>query len=49
MILATATTCCKTLMAGPLRVLLVGPATTTIKVEEDIDGGPPGGCYQQVQ
>jgi hypothetical protein len=27
-------------MAGPLGVLLVGPAAATTEVEEDVDGGP---------
>jgi hypothetical protein len=30
-------------MVGPLGVLPVGPAASTIEDEEDIDGGPPGG------
>jgi hypothetical protein len=30
------------LMAGPLGVLLTGPAVATTIVEEDIDGEPPG-------
>jgi hypothetical protein len=32
-------------MAGPLGVLAAGPAVATTDVE-DIDGGPPRGCYQ---
>jgi hypothetical protein len=34
-------------MAGPLRVLVEGPAVVTTEVE-DVDGGPPGGCYWHV-
>jgi hypothetical protein len=30
-------------MAGPLGVLVAGPAAATTDVE-DVDGGPPGGC-----
>jgi hypothetical protein len=30
-------------MAGPYGVLLAGPAVTTTKVEEDVDGRPPWG------
>jgi hypothetical protein len=26
----------------------VGPGVSTTDVEDDIDGGPPGGCYRQV-
>jgi hypothetical protein len=33
-------------MVGPLGALLVGPAESTIQVEEDIDGDPPRGrCW----
>jgi hypothetical protein len=32
-------------MAGPLWVLVEGPATATTEVR-DIDGGPPRGCYR---
>jgi hypothetical protein len=42
--LATATTCCKTSMAGALAVLSVGPIAATIVVEEYVDGWPPGGA-----
>jgi hypothetical protein len=35
-------------MAGPMGVLPVGPAATTNKVEEDFDGGPPGGRCRRV-
>jgi hypothetical protein len=35
----------KTSMAGPLRVLAAGPAAATTDVE-DVDGGPPGGCWR---
>jgi hypothetical protein len=31
-------------MVGPLGVLPVGPAASTIEDEEDIDGGPPWGA-----
>jgi hypothetical protein len=31
-----------------LGVLAVGPTTTITKVE-DVDGGPPGGCWRQVR
>jgi hypothetical protein len=30
-----------TLMAGPLGALPAGPTTSTVKFEDDIDGGPP--------
>jgi hypothetical protein len=36
-------------MAGPLGVLLVSPVAATTEVEEDIDGGPPRGCYQYLR
>jgi hypothetical protein len=32
-----------TWMAGPLGALPVGPAMSTSEVEDDVDGGPPGG------
>jgi hypothetical protein len=32
-------------MADPLGVLAVGPATATTEVE-DVDDGPPEGCWQ---
>jgi hypothetical protein len=32
-------------MTGPLGVL-AGPTTTTTEVE-DVNGGPPGGCWRQ--
>jgi hypothetical protein len=38
-ILAITTTCCKTLMAGPLAVLPAGSVAVTTEAEEDIDGG----------
>jgi hypothetical protein len=31
---------------GPLGALPVGMAASTTEVEEDVDGRPPGGCYQ---
>jgi hypothetical protein len=31
-------------MVGPLGVLLVFPIAATTVVEEDVDGGPPGGA-----
>jgi hypothetical protein len=31
-------------MAGHLGVLSVFPAAITTEVEDDVDGGPPGGC-----
>jgi hypothetical protein len=33
-------------MAVPLGVLAVGPVVATTEVE-DVDGGPPGGCWRQ--
>jgi hypothetical protein len=33
----------KTSMVGPLGVLPEAPVTATTKVDEDVDGGPPGG------
>jgi hypothetical protein len=42
MMLAMATTCCKTSLAGPLGVLPVGPVVATTKVEEDVNGRPLG-------
>jgi hypothetical protein len=33
---------------APWGVLAAGPAATTTKVE-DVDGGPPGGCWRQVR
>jgi hypothetical protein len=36
-------------MAGPLGVLSGALAAATTKVEGDIDGGPPGGCYRELQ
>jgi hypothetical protein len=36
-------------MAGPLGVLLVGPAVATTEVEKDVDGGPPRRRCRQVQ
>jgi hypothetical protein len=30
-------------MMGPLGALLTGPAASTTKVKEDVDGGPPWG------
>jgi hypothetical protein len=38
-----------TSMVGPLGALPVGPAAATIEVGEDVDGGPPRGCYQCVR
>jgi hypothetical protein len=38
----------ETSMAGPLGVLVVGPAAATTDVD-DVDGGPPGGCWRQVR
>jgi hypothetical protein len=35
----------KTSTAGPLGVLSGAPASTIIVVDEDVDGGPPGGAY----
>jgi hypothetical protein len=35
-------------MVGPLGVLVAGLAAATTEVE-DVDGGPPGGCWQQVR
>jgi hypothetical protein len=35
----------KTSMACPLGVLMTGPAAATTDVE-DVDGGPPGGCWR---
>jgi hypothetical protein len=35
-------------MARPLGVLSAGSAAVTTEVE-DVDGGPPGGCCQQVR
>jgi hypothetical protein len=35
-------------MAGTLGVLSAGLAVATTEVE-DVDGGPPGGCYRQVR
>jgi hypothetical protein len=32
-----------TSMVAPWGALPVGPTTSTTEVEEDIDGGPPGG------
>jgi hypothetical protein len=34
---------------GPLGALPVGMAASTTEVEEDVDGRPPGGCYQWVR
>jgi hypothetical protein len=34
----------KTSMAGPLGVLSGAPAAATIVVDEDVDGGAPGGA-----
>jgi hypothetical protein len=36
-------------MAAPLGALLVGPAASTIEVEEDVDSGPPAGRCRQVR
>jgi hypothetical protein len=44
-----ATSCCKTLMAGPLGTLSMGPAVSTIEVGDDVDGGSPGGRCRQVR
>jgi hypothetical protein len=38
-----------TLMVGPLGALPVVLVASTTEVEDDVDGGPPGGCYQRVQ
>jgi hypothetical protein len=43
-ILATDTKFYQTSMAGPLGVVPVAPAASTIEVEEDIDDGPPRRC-----
>jgi hypothetical protein len=37
----------KTSMAGPLGVLAASPVAVTTEVE-NVDGEPPGGCWQQV-
>jgi hypothetical protein len=42
-ILAMATSCCKTLMAGSLGALPVDLAASTTEVGDDINGGAPGG------
>jgi hypothetical protein len=36
-------------MADPLGALSIGPAASTTNVEEDVDGGPPGGRYRWVR
>jgi hypothetical protein len=33
-------------MVGALGVVPVAPVASTTEVEEDVDGGAPGGCYQ---
>jgi hypothetical protein len=38
-----------TSMAPPLGALLAGLTASITKVEDDVDGGPPGGCYRWVQ
>jgi hypothetical protein len=43
-ILATCTKFNQTSMAGPLGVMLVVPAAAIAIVEQDVDGGPPGGA-----
>jgi hypothetical protein len=36
-------------MTAPLGVLSVGPTAATTVVGEDVDGGPPWGCWRWVQ
>jgi hypothetical protein len=43
-ILAAGTKFIQTSKAGPWWVLSVCPVAVTTKVEEDVDGGPPGGA-----
>jgi hypothetical protein len=38
-----------TSMAAPLGALLAGLAASITEVEDDVDGGPLGGCYRWVQ
>jgi hypothetical protein len=47
MMLATATTFCKMSMAGPLGGAARGSGSGTTNVEEDVDGGPPGGAASE--
>jgi hypothetical protein len=36
-------------MAGPCGVLPASPTVATTVAEEDIDGGPLGGCYRRLR
>jgi hypothetical protein len=36
-------------MVGPCGALPVGPTASTTEFEDDVDGGPPGGRYQQIR
>jgi hypothetical protein len=46
--LATATTCCKTSMAGPLLGAIGRSGSGHHLAKEDINGGPPVGCCRWV-